>query len=303
MGVSRLKGQIRKALSGFYYVYVNGETFQTRARGNFRNKKITPLVGDDVIFESDNPTDGYLLEIFPRRNELVRPPVANVDYGVVVMSMVIPNFSYNLLDRFLVTLEEKEITPIIYLTKIDLLSEDQLHVLDEIRRVYETIGYSIIAATNQDDTLAVKQLIQYFPERLTVFMGQSGAGKSTLLNRISPHLNLKTNEISEALGRGKHTTRHVELLPIAEGLVADTPGFSSIDFLEIEAVDLPKQFPEFVSASACCKFRECMHHKEPNCEVKRQVENGIIAQTRYDNYLQFLSEVEQRRPLYKKNSH
>lgn len=300
MGVSLLKGQIRKALSGFYYIYANGDTFQTRARGNFRNKKITPLVGDDVIFESNNQTDGYLLEVFPRRNELVRPPVANVDYGVVVMSMVIPNFSYNLLDRFLVTLEEKAITPIIYLTKVDLLSEEQLSILDEIKKVYEDIGYPIIAATEKDDTLAVKKLIQYFPERLTVFMGQSGAGKSTLLNKISPNLNLKTNEISAALGRGKHTTRHVELLPIANGLVADTPGFSSIDFLEIEAVELPKQFPEFVRASTHCKFRECMHHKEPSCEVKRQVAQGAIAQTRYDNYLQFLAEVEQRRPLYKK---
>jgi len=298
--VAFLKGQIRKALSGFYYIYAEGATFQTRARGNFRNRKITPLVGDEVMFESDNPTDGYLLEVFPRHNELVRPPVANVDQGVVVMSMVEPNFSYNLLDRFLVTLEEKEIAPIIYLTKIDLLTGTEAVSVTQVKKVYEEIGYPVIAATKADDDAAVRALEQYFPEQLTVFMGQSGAGKSTLLNKISPELQLATDKISESLGRGKHTTRHVELLPLYEGLVADTPGFSSIDFLEMETTELPKQFPEFVEASSACKFRECMHRKEPGCEVKQRVEAGTIAQTRYDNYLQFLLEIENRRPIYKK---
>ncbi|ALS36408.1 ribosome biogenesis GTPase [Enterococcus rotai] len=295
-----LKGQIRKALSGFYYIYADGATFQTRARGNFRNRNITPLVGDEVMFESDNPTDGYLLEVFPRHNELVRPPVANVDQGVVVMSMVEPNFSYNLLDRFLVTLEDKGIAPIIYLTKVDLLNDTEKVSVADVQHVYEKIGYPVIAATKTNDDEAVRALEQYFPERLTVFMGQSGAGKSTLLNKISPDLQLATDEISESLGRGKHTTRHVELLPLYDGLVADTPGFSSIDFLEMEATELPKQFPEFVEASVSCKFRECMHRKEPNCEVKKRVEAGTIAQTRYDNYLQFLLEIENRRPIYKK---
>lgn len=297
-----LKGQIRKALSGFYYIFAEGETFQTRARGNFRNRNITPLVGDEVVFDSNNSTDGYLLEVFPRRNQLIRPPVANVDQGVIVMSMTEPAFSYNLMDRFLVTLEDKAIAPIIYLTKTDLLTKEEQVRIKEAKTVYETIGYPVIAATLNDDQQAVRLLEQYFPEQLTVFMGQSGAGKSTLLNKISPDLHLATNEISEALGRGKHTTRHVELLPIYEGLVADTPGFSSIDFLEIEANELPKQFPEFVTAAHLCKFRECMHRKEPGCEVKRQVETGMIAQTRYDNYLQFLLEIENRRPLYKKKS-
>ncbi|EHV0153588.1 ribosome small subunit-dependent GTPase A [Enterococcus faecalis] len=294
-----LKGQIRKALSGFYYVYADGETYQTRARGNFRNRKITPLVGDEVLFESDNLTDGYVLEILPRRNELVRPPVANVDLGVVVMSMVSPNFSFNLLDRFLVSLEYKDIEPVIYLTKVDLLDEPQRQEVTEIKQIYEALGYAVIAS---EDVEATKELERFFPERLTVFMGQSGAGKSTLLNQISPELQLATAEISQSLGRGKHTTRHVELIPLYDGLVADTPGFSAIDFLEMEAVELPKQFPEFVAAASRCKFRECMHHKEPGCEVKRQVEAGTIAMSRYENYLQFLMEIENRRPVYKKKS-
>ncbi|MGX7197857.1 ribosome small subunit-dependent GTPase A [Enterococcus olivae] len=291
-----MKGQIRKALSGFYYVQSEEVLYQTRARGNFRNRKITPLVGDEVVFESTSLTDGYLLEILPRHNELVRPSVANVDQGVIVASLVEPNFSYNLLDRFLVTLEYKEIEPIIYLSKTDLT--DETETLQEIVEKYQKIGYTVIAAT--EDEKAVRELERLFPERLTVFMGQSGAGKSTLLNRIVPGLELETAEISESLGRGKHTTRHVELIPIAEGLVADTPGFSSIDFLDIEARELPKQFPEFVAASSECRFRECMHVNEPQCEVKKQVKAGEIAATRYENYVQFLEEIENRRPVYRK---
>ncbi|MGX7164248.1 ribosome small subunit-dependent GTPase A [Enterococcus massiliensis] len=288
-----VRGQIRKALSGFYYVAAEGQVYQTRARGNFRNRKITPLVGDEVIFESSNLTDGYLLEILPRKNELVRPPVANVDQGIIVASLVEPNFSFNLLDRFLVTLEYEAIEPIIYLSKIDLLTDKSL--VATIKACYEKIGYTVIASEN-----GFADLTRLFPERISVFMGQSGAGKSTLLNKILPELDLATAAISDSLGRGKHTTRHVELLSIADGLVADTPGFSSIDFLAIESTELPKEFPEFVAASHLCKFRECMHDKEPQCEVKRQVASGEIAQTRYDNYLQFLAEIENRRPVYRK---
>lgn len=291
-----MKGKIIKALSGFYYVASEDEIFQTRARGNFRNRKITPLVGDEVIFESSNQTDGYLLEILPRKNELVRPPVANVDQGVVVTSLVEPNFSYNLLDRFLVTLEYEGIEPIIFLTKADLVKD--LAAMKAIEETYQAIGYHVITSKVEGEDLL--ELQRYFPERITVFMGQSGAGKSTLLNRIVPELALETGVISESLGRGKHTTRHVELLPICDGLVADTPGFSSIDFLEIEAVELPKLFPDFLAVAANCRFRECMHLNEPDCAVKQWVAANEIAETRYKNYVQFLEEIENRRPVYKK---
>ena len=291
-----MRGQIRKALSGFYYIESEGTTYQTRARGNFRNRKITPLVGDQVIFESSNLTDGYLLEILPRKNELVRPPVANVDTGVIVISLVEPTFSFNLLDRFLVTLEYKEIEPVIYLSKLDLMPDNSL--ADVIKERYEKIGYQVIASSDQEANQ--RQLFRIFANGLTVFMGQSGAGKSTLLNKLVPELALATGEISESLGRGKHTTRHVELLPIAGGLVADTPGFSSIDFLNIESQELPRMFPEFVAAAPHCKFRECMHIKEPDCEVKRRVATGEIAASRYEDYQQFLEEIENRRPVYKK---
>lgn len=291
-----MKGKIIKALSGFYYVASEDEIFQTRARGNFRNRKITPLVGDEVIFESSNQTDGYLLEILPRKNELVRPPVANVDQGVVVTSLVEPNFSYNLLDRFLVTLEYEGIEPIIFLTKADLVKD--LAAMKAIEETYQAIGYHVITSKAEGEDLL--ELQRYFPERITVFMGQSGAGKSTLLNRIVPELALETGVISESLGRGKHTTRHVELLPICDGLVADTPGFSSIDFLEIEAVELPKLFPDFLAVAANCRFRECRHLNEPDCAVKQGVAANEISETRYKNYVQFLEEIENRRPVYKK---
>lgn len=291
-----MKGKIIKALSGFYYVASEDEIFQTRARGNFRNRKITPLVGDEVIFESSNQTDGYLLEILPRKNELVRPPVANVDQGVLVTSLVEPNFSYNLLDRFLVTLEYEGIEPIIFLTKADLVKD--LAAMKAIEETYQAIGYHVITSKAEGEDLL--ELQRYFPERITVFMGQSGAGKSTLLNRIVPELALETGVISESLGRGKHTTRHVELLPICDGLVADTPGFSSIDFLEIEAVELPKLFPDFLAVAANCRFRECRHLNEPDCAVKQGVAANEIAETRYKNYVQFFEEIENRRPVYKK---
>lgn len=275
-------------------MYADGQTYQTRARGNFRNRNITPLVGDEVIFDGASQTEGYLLEILPRKNELVRPPVANADQGVIVASIVEPDFSYNLLDRFLVTLESKSIDPVIFLSKTDLPPDSQLE--KDIRTTYEAVGYPVIVP--EDDE--VRELERLFPERLTVFMGQSGAGKSTLLNKISPELGLETAEISAALGRGKHTTRHVELIPLFDGLVADTPGFSSIDFLEMTEQELPKLFPEFAKASSHCRFRECRHRQEPGCEVKHLVEEGQIASSRYKNYLQFVSEIENRRPVYKK---
>lgn len=291
------KGQIRKALSGFYYIEHDGELYQTRARGNFRNRNITPLVGDWVEFESSSLVDGYILDVLERDNELVRPTVANIDQGVIVSSCVEPKFSTNLLDRFLVTLEEKHIRPIIYVTKMDLANDEEIIQMNEIKTEYEKIGYTFLLGSKT----AVTELRAMFFDKLTVFMGQSGAGKSTLLNQISPELALKVGEISEALGRGKHTTRHVELIELDGGLVADTPGFSSIDFLEMTLEELPKMFPEFVEASAFCKFRECKHQHEPKCEVKHLVETKEILSSRYEHYLQFYEEISKRKPIYKKN--
>lgn len=289
-----MQGQLKKALSGFYYIQHEGNLYQTRARGNFRKRKVKPLVGDFVEFESTSLTDGYLLEIFPRKNELVRPPVANVDQVIVVASLVEPDFSYHLLDRFLVSLEQKQIEPVIYLSKVDLLGD--MTLLEEIKATYRLAGYRVIIG-DEDGLNQVKALLK---NRLTVLAGQSGAGKSTLLNQLVPGLALETGEISEALNRGKHTTRHVELIDVAKGLVADTPGFSSIDFFDLEVTDLPKMFPEFVVLQDACRFRECSHTHEPDCAVKEALAEGKIAQIRYDNYLLFLQELKNQRPTYQK---
>lgn len=294
------KGQIRKALSGFYYVYYKGETYQTRGRGNFRKRKLTPMVGDYVDFESSTTTDGILKELLSRKNELIRPAVANVDLGIVIMSAIEPKFSTNLLDRFLITLESKNIQAIIYFTKIDLLNEEQMEEITILKQQYEKIGYPVILPEVKNNQTAIEELITYFPDKLTVFMGQSGAGKSTLLNHIAPALDLKTGIISSALGRGKHTTRHVELIPLYGGLVADTPGFSSIDFLEIEKEELPELFVEFVEVQDLCRFRSCMHRDEPGCQVQKEVSEQTIQPYRYKHYLQYLDEIENRKPKYNK---
>lgn len=294
------KGQIRKALSGFYYIYSEGQTYQTRGRGNLRNRKITPLVGDWAEFESDNLKEGYLLNIMPRENQLVRPAVANVDQGVIVMSCVEPNYSLNLLDRFLVTLEYENIKPLVYFTKVDLLNEEQFKEIVEVKEKYETIGYQVILPEITSNEKAIREVTSVFEDKLTVFMGQTGAGKSTLLNSISPELLLKTGEISTSLGRGRHTTRHVELIPLEGGLVGDTPGFSAIDFTEITEPELTKQFPEIEKAAEGCKFRECLHIHEPKCQVKAEVEEGRISESRYKHYCQFLNEIENRKPIYGK---
>ena len=294
------KGQIRKALSGFYYVYHEGKTYQTRGRGNFRLRKMTPLVGDYVEFESINYKEGTVTALLPRKNEMARPPIANIDLGVVIMSAVEPDFSTQLLDRFLVLLESHQIEAVIYITKTDLTDETIYKKLKQMQTDYEKIGYSVILPNHQTNKKALKAIESRFNENLVVFMGQTGAGKSTLLNTISPELVLKTGEISQSLGRGKHTTRHVELIPLYGGLVADTPGFSSVELTNIEARNLRDYFPEFVEVQSDCKFRGCLHRKEPGCQVKQNVENQLIPSYRYAHYLQLLEEIENQKPDYTK---
>ncbi|PAD36961.1 ribosome small subunit-dependent GTPase A [Terribacillus saccharophilus] len=291
-------GKIMKALSGFYYVLTeDGETYQCRGRGVFRKQKITPLVGDQVEFEAETKQEGYVLDVRPRKNELVRPPIANIDQAIIVTSAAQPDFSTALLDRFLVLVESKAIEPVIFITKMDMLSADQMSRIEAFKKDYQQIGYSVEMLSSKEET-NLEQVQLHMKDKISVIAGQSGVGKSSMLNAIDPRLDLETNEISESLGRGRHTTRHVELIPIGGGLVADTPGFSSLEFTELEAEELPSCFPEFRERQDDCKFRGCMHHKEPKCAVKLAVEAGDIPEYRYTHYLQFLDEIKSRKPRY-----
>ncbi|MGT2929270.1 ribosome small subunit-dependent GTPase A [Streptococcus dentasini] len=285
-----MQGRIIKALAGFYYVESAGQIYQTRARGNFRKKGQTPYVGDWVDFSAEENSEGYILKIHERKNSLVRPPIVNIDQAVVIMSAKEPDFNSNLLDRFLVLLEGKQIRPIIYISKMDLL-EDRV-AMQEIRRQYQIIGYDFV--------WLLDELLPYLSGKVSVFMGQTGVGKSTLLNKIAPELDLETKTISDSLGRGRHTTRAVSLYDAYGGKIADTPGFSSLNYEIGSAEDLSEAFPEIRKASHGCKFRSCTHTHEPDCAVKTALEAGHIWQERYDNYLQFLSEIENRREVYKK---
>ncbi|SDY74144.1 ribosome biogenesis GTPase [Evansella caseinilytica] len=292
------QGRIIKALSGFYYVENEQGIFQCRGRGNFRKRKITPLVGDLVDFEAENRTDGYVLGVHERKNELVRPPISNVDQAVLVFSTEEPSFSPLLLDKFLVHVEANLIKPVICLSKIDLLEDKQEEEMQSYEDVYREIGYEII-----NTSIFVQETIEalrpYLIDKVSVFAGQSGVGKSSLLNALRPELELETKEISKSLGRGKHTTRHVELIPLDEGgYVADTPGFSSLDFHGVEAEELSLCFPEMKERIHGCKFRGCTHVNEPKCAVKEAVENGEIASSRYAHYLQFLEEIKSQKRRY-----
>ncbi|MDR0125919.1 ribosome small subunit-dependent GTPase A [Bacillus zhangzhouensis] len=296
------EGKIIKALSGFYYVLdesrESGKVIQCRARGIFRKNKITPLVGDYVVYQADNDKEGYVLEVKERTNELVRPPISNVDQAVLVFSATEPTFSTSLLDRFLVLVEANHIEPIICITKIDLLkTKQERKTIQAYAEDYRQIGYDVhLTSTIEGD--GIEKLTPHFHHKMTVFAGQSGVGKSSLLNAMSPDLALKTNDISSHLGRGKHTTRHVELIRTAEGLIADTPGFSSLEFTGIEAEDLGLYFLEIRERSSDCKFRGCLHVKEPGCAVKDAVEHEQIRKYRYQHYLEFLAEIKDRKPRY-----
>jgi ribosome biogenesis GTPase len=296
--VAMPEGKIIKALSGFYYVLQNDDKiFQCRGRGVFRKNKITPLVGDEVIFQAENEQEGYILEIKQRKNELVRPPIANVDLAILVFSAVQPEFSSLLLDRFLVLIEFNRIQPLICITKLDLATNEQHQGIEQFADSYRRAGYDVILTSSETET-GIEKLIPRLENKISVFAGQSGVGKSSLLNALKPDLDLKTNDISSHLGRGKHTTRHVELIHVGLGLVADTPGFSSLEFTNIEAEDLTFCFPELQKASENCKFRGCLHVKEPKCAVKAAVESGEIAAFRYEHYLDFLQEIKDRKPRY-----
>lgn len=275
-----VKGMIVKQISNDYTVFALGEMFVCKARGKFRNMDVTPLVGDFVNFDKDN---NYILEILPRKNELVRPSIANVDQAVIITSLKEPNFDSNLLDKLLSIISFNNIEPIIIFTKADLLSEDEISEFKTYFDYYKNIGIDVYMNDELD------KISKLFKDKVSVFTGQSGAGKSTLLNNLDSSLNIKTGEISLALNRGKHTTRHTSLLDVYGGLVADTPGFSALNFGEMTKSDIRDNFIEFNLYRDKCRYRDCMHDKENECAIKDKVKSGDILISRYNNYINFIS--------------
>ena len=281
------EGRIVKALSGFYYVLDGNKIWQCRARGIFKMKGISPLVGDWVTYDQEQNQEGYIQTIGNRKTQLVRPPIANVDQAVLVFSLAEPAFSPLLLDKFLVHTESAGLRSIICLSKADLYPAGYRAIKD----LYEGMGYEVLV-TSKDSQQGMEELKNLLQDQISVFSGQSGVGKSTILNAIFPGANLITGQISERLRRGKHTTRHVELIPVEGGFVADTPGFSQLDFFNIEPEELGYYFIEFKAFIPDCKFRGCLHITEPNCAVREALGEGKIDKKRYKNYVIFLEEIK-----------
>lgn len=289
------KGRITKLVAGVYTVTDDTKTeYKLKPLGVFRHRNITPKVGDIVTFNDDS-----IIALDERKNELYRPMIANVDQALLVNAAKQPNFSFLLLDKFLAMIEAFNIVPIIIVTKIDLLSETELAILKQqlayYSKYFEIVYFSKVTKTG------IKEILELTNNKVNVLSGQTGAGKSSLLNAINPELNLETNEISKALGRGKHTTRYVEIFEFGNGYIADTPGFSKLEFENFESDQLKYYYPDFFEKSNLCKFHECNHIHEPKCEIKRLVEIGEIPQFRYDNYVTIYHEIKAVKPKYRRD--
>lgn len=290
-----IKGRLVKGIGGFYYVDINGEVFECKARGILRQMKITPLVGDYVeisILDHEKKL-GVLEKIMERKTELIRPTVANVDQAIIVFAVTQPEPNLSLLDRFLVLAEVEELDIVICLNKMDLVEDTQQY--KSILDIYRNTGYQFLL-TNSKDCESILALKEMLMNKTNVFAGPSGVGKSTLLNKIKPGLKLETGDISKKTSRGKHTTRHAELISIGEKTwVVDTPGFSSLNIDFIKEENLPYLFPEFAPYLDQCKFSSCLHIDEPKCAIKEAVKINKISEERYASYLLFREEIRKNR--------
>ena len=284
-----IKGRIMKALSGFYYVKTDDALIECKARGRFRKERITPLVGDWVELSVENGK-GMLEQILPRSNSFVRPAVANLDLLVLLVSEVIPVTEPFLIDRVTAIAGNQNVPVVICVNKNDLTAEN------ELSRIYTKAGYDVVrtSAVTGDGVDQLRDLIR---GKVVAFTGNSGVGKSSILNCLAPSLEIKTGEVSEKLGRGRHTTRHIELFELPDDtLVADTPGFSSFDTDQMEIVlkeNLQYAFPDFAPYIGTCQFHDCAHLKEPGCAVTQALKNGEIEQTRYDSYMKLYEKAKE----------
>lgn len=289
-----MTGKIIKGIAGFYYVHAGQQIYECKARGVFRNRKLKPLVGDNVeITVLDEETlEGNIDEILPRSNTLIRPAVANIDQALVVFAITHPSPNLNLLDKFLVMMERLEIPVTIVFNKIDLTDEVEMNTY---RSIYEPAGYRVLfaSASDGDGMEDIRALIR---GKTTVLAGPSGVGKSSLTNILQPLAAMETGAISEKIQRGKHTTRHSELFFVEKDTyMMDTPGFSSMYVEDMQAEELKHYFPEFERYEEACKFLGCVHIGEKVCGVKDAVERGEVSRSRYENYRLFYQELKEKR--------
>ena len=293
-----INGKIIKGIGGFYYVDTENGLYECRARGIFRKNKITPLVGDRVsisVVDEENKK-GVVEEIEKRDTELVRPPIANVDKALIVFAIKNPAPNLSLLDRFIVLAEKENLEIVIVFTKVDLDADGEL--LEELKSIYEVSGYKVIPVSNKLK-LNIDKIKEELKENTVVFAGPSGVGKSSLLNEVDKNFELKTGEVSDKIKRGKHTTRHAELLKLeCGGMVADTPGFSSLTLDDIDESELKEYFIEFDKYDDCRFGSRCIHENEPRCAVKEAAENGEISKKRYESYIQLLNEIRSGKRRY-----
>lgn len=287
-------GTIIKGIGGFYYVFAeDGEIYSCKAKGGFRREKITPLVGDEVDFTPLHGEEitGGLNEILPRKNSLIRPAIANVDVILVVFAAKTPNPDFNLLDRFLLRMESEGAECVIVINKCDLASDDEI---DSFKSELEGSGYKIICSSTKTGQ-GKDEVLSAIEGKRAAVAGPSGVGKSSLINTICPNHQMETGELSEKISRGKHTTRHAELLPVNRNtFIFDTPGFSSADIPNVEKEELRDLYPEYVKLEPGCRFSLCLHENEPDCAVKQAALNGQISSSRHQRYLGFLTEVKNR---------
>ena len=290
-----MQGKIIKGIAGFYYVHVvESGLYECKAKGVFRKEKIKPLVGDivemDVIDEVEKK--GNIVDILSRKNELIRPAVANIDQALVVFAVTKPKPHFNLLDRFLIMMESKDIPVILCFNKKDIATEPEIQKLKDI---YEACGYQIVF-TSAIEEENVSQLKELLSGKTTAIAGPSGVGKSSLINILQPDAKMETGTISEKIERGKHTTRHSELIWIEDDTyIMDTPGFSSLYTNDFEKEELKFYFTEFAPFEGQCRFQGCDHVHEPGCAVKEALEEGKIHPVRYENYLEMYKELKEKR--------
>jgi len=291
-----VKGIIVKGIAGFYYVRTDNGIYECKARGIFKKNKVTPLVGDKVNINilSEDPKEGWIEEIEERNVELFRPAVANVDQAVIVFALKSPDPHLNLLDKIILLAEYSGLDLTICFNKADLIEGDA--EFERYKAIYELAGYNVVMTSTKTGD-GIEEVRDLLKDKISVFAGPSGVGKSSMLNVVQPGLELKTGEISEKIKRGKHTTRHTELIELEfGGWVVDTPGFTSLDLNFIDMAELADLFQEFREFEGHCRFNDCMHINEPDCAVKAAVDTGHIHQNRYDSYLYFYNNlVDSRR--------